>query len=246
MTTLKIQALSKVGLVRQNNEDMLSLGGLLLRDEAMTLTVDLDEKSQFYLLVSDGMGGHEFGERASQELLEHLGTCFKEGVFKEESFADDLREQVKSFNDRINQEAIDEGQLKPMGCTLTGVVWAHGKVYLLNAGDSRTYRFRNGILRPLTKDETIRAATGNPYASKALLNCIGGGAEGYLNVEDITDRILCGDSLLICSDGLSDMVTDEHLEVVLNESENPVDELYDIACHNGGIDNVSLIVAEIK
>jgi len=134
-------------MVRNNNEDMLSLGGIMLRDDTMNLSVDLDEKSQFYLLVSDGMGGHEYGERASQSLLEYLSECFKEGRFKEESFEDDLRFQVKSFSDHLNQQAKEEGQRLPMGCTLTGVVWAYGKTYLLNAGDSRTYRFRNGILQ---------------------------------------------------------------------------------------------------
>jgi len=246
MTAVKIQALSKVGMVRHNNEDMLSLGGLLLRDETLDLSVDLDEKSQFYLLASDGLGGHEFGERASQELLEFMAECFRDACFKEESYEDDLRSQVKSFNSQLNQEAIDDGQLKPMGCTLTGVVWAYGKVHLLNAGDCRTYLYRNGILRQLTKDETVRAIVGNPMASKALVNCIGAGVDGYLNVEDITDRIQSGDILLLCSDGLTDMVPDEEIEGVLAKPEHAADDLYALACNHGGVDNVSLIVAEIK
>ena len=243
---LEIQGLSKVGMVRTNNEDMISLGGILLRDDALSFPIQLDEESQFHLLVADGMGGHEYGERASQGLLEHLVQCFKEGLLKPESIEDDLRFQVRSFSVRLNHQAAEEGQQMPMGCTLTGVVWSQGKVYLLNAGDSRTYRFRNGILRQLTQDETVRAITGNPYDSKGLVNCIGAGCEGHLLVVDITERLSEGDQLLICSDGLTDMVPDEDIEKVLSEAENPADELYALACRNGGEDNVSIILAQIS
>lgn len=244
MIKLEIQGLSKVGMVRDNNEDMISLGGVLLRDDALSFPIELDEESQFHLLVSDGMGGHEFGERASQGLLEYLCECFKEGLFRPESIEDDLRFHVKAFSDRLNQEARAEGQQRPMGCTLTGVVWSQGKAYLINAGDSRTYRYRNGILRQLTQDETIRAITGNPYDSKGLVNCIGAGSEGNLTVEDLTDRFSEGDMLLICSDGLTDMAPDEDIEQVLATSAEPVDDLYAMACRNGGEDNVSIILAK--
>lgn len=246
MIQLQIQALSQVGLVRDNNEDMVSLGGILLRDDAMSLpTITLDEESLFYLLVADGMGGHEHGERASQGLLEHLDHCFKDGLIKADTLEDDLRFYVKMFNDELNQQAKEEGQVRPMGCTLTGIVWSQGKVYLLNAGDSRTYRYRDGILRQLTQDETMRGLTGNPTESKALLNCIGGGAEGNLTVEDLTERLHEGDILLLCSDGLTDMLSDEEIEQILGDSPQPVDELYEAACQRGGIDNVSIILAKI-
>lgn len=245
MTKLNIKALSQVGTVRTNNEDMLSLGGILLRDDELEFPIELDEESQFYLLVSDGMGGHESGERASQELLEYLGECFKEDIFKPESIEDDLRLHVMQFNDKLNQQAADEGQLKPMGCTLTGVVWSHGKALLINAGDSRTYRFRNGILRQLSQDETLRAITGNPDDSKGLINCIGAGSGGRLTIEEITERLHEGDQLLICSDGLTDMVSDEDIEKILSDSAQPTADLYAEACRNGGSDNVSIIIADL-
>ena len=242
---LDIQAMCKVGMVRDNNEDMISLGGVLLRDDEMAFPVELNETSQFFLLVADGMGGHEFGERASQGLLEYLNDCFKEKVFEEETFEEDLRVRVRQYNDDLNFRASEEGQWAPMGCTLTGVVWANGKAYLINAGDSRTYRFRNGILRQLTTDETERGITGHMYASKALLNCIGGGAEGRLMVEDLTERLRDGDLLLICSDGLTDMVCDAEIEEVLSQTEQPAYDLYKTASQNGGEDNISVIVARM-
>jgi protein phosphatase len=243
---LEIQALCQKGIVRDNNEDMVSVGGILLRDNEMAFPVELNDNSQFYLLVADGMGGHEHGERASEGLLNFLNDCFKENVFTSENIEDELRSRVKAFSDRLNQEAEAEGQSRPMGCTLTGVVWMNGRAYLLNAGDSRTYRMRNGILRQLTTDETPRGITGDPMAEKWLLNCIGGGAEGRLTVYEITERLLDGDVLLICSDGLTDMISDESIETILADYPQSAQELYEVACLNGGKDNVSIVVAKMS
>lgn len=245
MMKLNIEAVCQKGPVRDNNEDMVSLGGILLRDADMSFPVEIDESSQFYLLVADGMGGHEHGERASQGLLEYLDECFKENRFHADTIEDDLRLQVKTFSDRLNQEAKDEGQARPMGCTLTGMVWSHGKTLLINAGDSRTYRFRDGILRRITQDDTARGITDDPNESPYLLNCIGGGANGDLMVVDFTERLFDHDILLICSDGLTEMVPDESIEAILSTSEHPAQELYDTACAHGGLDNISVIVAKI-
>lgn len=245
MIKLDIQALSRVGMVRDNNEDMVSLGGILLRDDEMSFPIELDETSQFNLLVADGMGGHEHGERASQGLLEHLNNCFKDDLFHADTIEEELRSQVKAYSDRLNQEAAEERQSRPMGCTLTGFVWSHGRTLLLNAGDSRTYRYRDGILRRITQDDTLRDITGNPYESKALLNCVGGGAQCDLMVVDFSQRLLHNDMILICSDGLTDMLGDEDIEQILDLSPQPVDELYKAACERGGIDNVSIILAKI-
>jgi protein phosphatase len=245
MMKLTIEAVCQKGPKRDNNEDMVSLGGILLRDADMSFPVEIDESSQFYLLVADGMGGHEHGERASQGLLEYLDECFKENRFHADTIEDDLRFQVKTFSDRLNEEAREEGQVRPMGCTLTGMVWSHGKALLINAGDSRTYRLRDGILRRITQDDTARGITGDPNESPYLLNCIGGGANGDLMVVDFTERLHDGDLLLICSDGLTEMVPDETIEDILSSSEHPAQELHDTACANGGIDNISVIVAKI-
>ena len=246
MMKLTIEAVCQKGPKRDNNEDMVSLGGILLRDADMSFPVEINESSQFYLLVADGMGGHEHGERASQGLLEYLDECFKENRFHADTIEDDLRFQVKTFSDRLNEEAREEGQVRPMGCTLTGMVWTHGKALLINAGDSRTYRLRDGILRRITQDDTARGITGDPNESPYLLNCIGGGANGDLMVVDFTERLHDGDLLLICSDGLTDMLDDEAIEKILSTSERPASNLYAEACRNGGYDNISIILAKIS
>jgi protein phosphatase len=242
---VEIDALCHKGLVRDNNEDALSIGGLILRDKVANVTVDTPEEGFFYLLVADGMGGHEDGEEASEFTLNELKEKFNDHMIGADSFEDDIRKIVNTTSIKLNLMAAEKGQQLPMGCTLTGVVWHYGHLWLINAGDSRTYRFRNGMLRQLTTDETERGITGDPNAEKFLLNCIGGGQDGRLAIDDLDDKVLQEDTLLICSDGLTDMVTDEQLEEALTEGATAAD-LYRLACEGGGVDNVSVILARIK
>ena len=241
---LGIQAICDRGLLRDRNEDALSVNGLFLRDDAVELSVDIPEEGFFYLLVSDGMGGHEKGEEASRFAQEEMEEQFAFHHIRPDSFEDDVREAARYINFKLNRAAAEAGQQRPMGCTLTGVVWHYGRTWLVNAGDSRTYRFREGMLRQFTTDETERGITGNPGASKLLLNCLGGGAEGRLAVDDLEGKLLEGDVLLICSDGLCDMVSDEEIETALADGATASD-LLRMACEAGGADNVSIILARV-
>ncbi len=241
---IKIDALCHKGLVRENNEDALSIGGFVLRDDTASLTADTPESGSFYLFVSDGMGGHEDGEVASMFTFDVINEKFGQHLIGEYSFEDDMRAMVRDISARLNRMAAEKGQQRPMGCTLTGVVWHYGHAWLINAGDSRTYRLRNGMLRQLTIDETERGVTGNPNASKLLLNCLGGGCEGRLAVTSLDGKLLEDDILLICSDGLCDMATDNQIESAIAEGATAAD-LYHIACEGGGVDNVSIILATI-
>ena len=242
---VEIDALCQKGLVRDNNEDALSVGGIILRNNVTNFTVDISEGGFFYLLVSDGMGGHEDGEEASEFTLNELKEKFEQKQIGANSFEDDMRKMTNTISTQLNQMAAEKGQQLPMGCTLTGIVWHYGKIWLVNAGDSRTYRYRNGMLRQLTIDETECGITGDPNAEKYLLNCIGAGQEGRLTIIDMEGKLLEDDILLICSDGLTDMVTDEQLEEALEEGATAAD-LYRLACEGGGVDNVSVILARIK
>jgi protein phosphatase len=241
---LGIQAVCDRGLLRDQNEDALSVNGLLLRDDAVDLTVDIPEEGFFYLLVSDGMGGHEKGEEASRFALEEMEEQFSFHHIQPDSFEDDVREAARYINFKLNRAAAEDGQQRPMGCTLTGVVWHYGRIWLVNAGDSRTYRFREGMLRQLTVDDTERGLTGDPEASKLLFNCLGAGADGLMSVEDLGGKLLEGDILLVCSDGLCDMVPDEGIEAALTEGATASD-LLRLACDAGGADNVSIILARV-
>jgi len=241
---LDIQAVCHKGLVREMNEDAVSVGGLFLRDDSTSLVVNTPDDGFFYLLVSDGMGGHDAGEEASYFTLDELKEQFALHQIRPESFEDDIREAAHYITFKLNGFAAERGQQYPMGCTLTGVVWHYGRVWLVGAGDSRTYRLRGGMLRQLTTDETERGLTGDPNADKRLLNCLGGGTQGHISVEDITDKLSEGDTILVCSDGLTDMVADDELEQALCEGASATDLLLR-ACQAGGADNISIILAKI-
>ncbi|MGN0191209.1 MAG: PP2C family protein-serine/threonine phosphatase [Candidatus Cryptobacteroides sp.] len=241
---LYIQAICHKGLVRENNEDAVSIGGLFLRDDDTEITVTTLADGFFYLLVSDGMGGHEMGEEASQYTLETLSGKFSNHEISADNFEDDLRDCIYGISSKLNERAVQTGQTAPMGCTLTGIIWHYGRTWLVNAGDSRTYRFREGMLRQLTTDETARGISGDPEASKLLLNCVGGGAAGHLKIESLDDKLLEGDQILVCSDGLCDMVTDDEIEEIIGSDGNIVD-LMRKACENGGADNISIILAKV-
>ena len=235
---LSIQAVCHKGLVRDNNEDALSIGGFFLRDDTSELTVTTPEEGFFYLLVSDGMGGHERGEEASEFTLEQIQERLSAHEITQERFEDDLRDAVADISRTLNERAYADGQERPMGCTLTGVIWHYGKTYLVNAGDSRTYRFRGGILRQLTTDETERGITGDNNASKLLLNCIGGGCKNsYMDIVRMTDDIQPSDIYLLCSDGLSDMLNDQQIEVLLKSGAD-ADALCLAAIEAGGYGSV--------
>lgn len=249
---IHIQALCHKGMVRENNEDAISINGVYLRDDSIKLTVEANDKGYFYLLVSDGMGGHEKGEAASEISLSEIKEQFAFFDIKPETFERDMQEAGHYISFKLNRAAHDQGQEKPMGCTLTGIVWSFGETYLINAGDSRTYRFRDGMLRQLTTDQTERGYTNNPEASKALLNCLGGGLDGKIMVERITGKIIEDDLVLVCSDGLTDMLTDDEIEAILRAGltehdmvDGLAEQLKEKACELGGYDNISIILAKL-
>ena len=165
---IDIQAISDKGRVRENNEDALSIGGVFLRDDAMNLTVDVQENAVFYLLVSDGMGGHEKGEEASEITLSELKEQFAMNEIRPDTFSDDIDEAGKYISFKLNNAASEQGQAKPMGCTLTGVVWHYGKIYLTDRGiwvARQVDQELNAILahfppvsQPLTQEEQFAAA----------------------------------------------------------------------------------------
>lgn len=245
---LYIQAVSDVGVRRSNNEDMISVGGIMLRDSSLDFPVEMEssDESYFYLLISDGMGGHEDGEKASGYLLETIRESFASGRVRTETAEEDLMDIVRDVSESLNLQAAEAGQSKPMGCTLTGVIWTGGRTLLVNAGDSRTYRLRDGFLKQLTTDETESGITYDENADKLLLNAIGGGSFGRLVVEDISDRLMDGDMLLVCSDGLTDMVSDDDIESIMSSEAYPAQKLMEAANTNGGIDNISVITVVVE
>lgn len=233
---LSVDALSVAGPVRENNEDMLSIAGRMLRDKALRVT-DEDAGDYWYAFVADGMGGHERGEEASAELQEYLRDCFTMGDFSEEDFEADFIRSVEYVSARLNARSAYLGLERQMGTTLCGIVWYHGRAYLVNAGDSRMYRWRDGLLEQLSEDQEDSGGL--------LTNCIGGGLQGTPVVRDITGEVGEDDVLVICSDGISSFVPGDEIEYYLTVSGSPAADLCDRAAVNGGTDNASVAVIRI-
>jgi len=247
---LQYAGATHVGMKRDHNEDNLVL---------------LPEQNLF--VVADGMGGHGFGEVASQISVDTLGSFFKDTnddadatwpfkPDKELSYEENrVVAGMKLANRNIFETAQADTRYKNMGTTIVGVHWANEKAIIGHVGDSRCYRIRSGEITLLTEDHSllndykkIQALTPEEEAAFQYKNIIvrALGMKEAVLVDVSTQDVEEGDILLLCSDGLSGEVTDEAmLELVkqhIDDLDSAVQALIKSACDNGGKDNVTVIL----
>ena len=220
-----------VGMVRTVNEDALLTTGPEL------------------FALADGMGGYAAGETASREALQVLqqeAEKFKELTGTELCTA--MRETVQQANKHIRQMAQNEIQYHDMGTTLVAVyLAADGKAYAVNVGDSRLYTWSAGTLQQVTRDHsyvTAQEAFKHPQKN-IILRAVG--AEDELEVDCFTLELTADTKLLLCSDGLSDMVDDRQISEILqaHQTAEAAEVLLEAALDNGGRDNISLILIDL-
>jgi PPM family protein phosphatase len=199
--------------------------------------------------VADGMGGHLGGEVASRLAIETLHVQFihRRGT---------LAEQVREANRAVYERSTHDPSVAGMGTTLTAVVVDGDRIRLAHVGDSRAYLFRAGELRALTEDHTLvqrmveRGEVTSDEASvhpqrNVLTRVIG--TEPDVVVDEGLIDLAFGDRVLLCSDGLTAMVTDEDIASILRESSDPrvaVDRLVRAANDAGGVDNVTVVLLD--
>ena len=244
---LDIYCISDIGCVRSGNQDMIGAGLYLIRDGEQGMSLEFGSGNSF-LLVSDGMGGHEHGELASSYTLEELRAAVYDPGRDWSRPERTLAEEIQRISTELDLKSVGMQLGKAMGCTLTGFVRAGGKTLLVNVGDSRCYRLRGGMLRRLSCDQTLHERDMVPLPEgKALYSCIGAGATPEPDIQDYGGRLLPGDRLLICSDGLTDMVDENDIELLLAEGQpsRAAGLLVEQAKFAGGRDNVSVAVADI-
>jgi PPM family protein phosphatase len=239
---ISVHALSDVGLVRKNNEDFWK---------------QLPEE-QFFILA-DGMGGHQAGEVAARETVELLGKLFRERYpfcRNLEEIKKMLSEIIKEVNRSIYQLGHQHSAYKGMGSTLCCcLLRAEGLIYA-HVGDSRIYLFRDGNLQKLTSDHSllqelidlgqISEQQGEEFLYKNIITQAMG-TESVKPPIGVID-LLPGDSILMCTDGLSDLVNKKELQEILNtykESE-AAEVLLKKALGKGGLDNITLVLISIK
>ena len=226
---------SDKGLMRDINEDSVVLQRDIVSEAQMVLSTEQD--SPILMAVADGVGGKNAGEIASGVVAEDFLSGFSDvGSI---SF-NDLRLQAEEWTEKTNEHLLDlslkNETYRNMASTLAAVVLNEDVVFAMNIGDSRIYRFRDGYLRQLTEDHSV--------GEHLIYNALGASQSVFVDCFDISDMLLDGDALLICSDGLFDMVSESIIEDSLKQKFSPA-QLVALANEAGGKDNISVIVAWI-
>lgn len=247
-------ARSHLGNVREGNEDNLFVNGEFIPLHARNRPVSIDGVAEepCVFAVCDGMGGEEYGEVAAYITVQKIAR-FQELI---RTSAEDQLEQTVGDCIREAEWAVraETGQGKNGGTTLALSVIANGKVHCFNMGDSRIYAMKNGNLRQVTNDHTWMAEKmrlTRPLTEELIrenlhkiTRCIGIGSESGA---DSYPPLVGRHRLLICSDGMTDMVNDAELEETLARDSSTAaaaDSLLSLALHKGGYDNTTLIVID--
>ena len=239
---------SRVGCVRENNEDMVLVGEHFVRDGKLHVQVDLAEKDRYLIALADGMGGHNSGEVASSDVLHNIQFYY--GDIPSGLTPGDLNESfcewLESMNNTLDAKGRTDIELKNMGTTFVALSYYEKEFYWLNCGDSRMYRMREGKLEQVTTDHSLSNLMGSSAHSNVITNCIGGGCKtSFLDMVQYTDNVQPGDVFVLCSDGLNDMISDAEIESILLSGKN-APALCDAAIEAGGYDNVSVVVIRVE
>ncbi|AUJ32376.1 MAG: Stp1/IreP family PP2C-type Ser/Thr phosphatase [Liquorilactobacillus nagelii] len=236
---------SDIGQVRERNEDYV---GLFKNRAGIRFAV-----------VADGLGGHRGGDVASEMAVSHLGYQFETTIFTDPHVgAKWLEEQVKQENQLILQRANQFSDLTGMGTTLVCALFFGKRAVLANIGDSRGYLLRDDKLFQLTEDHSlvnelvkrgqISSEEARHHPQKNIITrTLGVSDEAVLDQQLI--ELLPGDLLLLCTDGLTNMLEDQQLlETLLNSTTLSVkcENLIKQANEAGGKDNITVLAAAVQ
>ncbi|MEU6815679.1 Stp1/IreP family PP2C-type Ser/Thr phosphatase [Streptomyces sp. NPDC046860] len=234
--SLRFAAGSHKGMIREGNEDSGYAGPRLLA-------------------IADGMGGQAAGEVASSEVISTLVTL--DDDVPGSDILTSLGNAVRRANEQLRTMVEEDPQLEGMGTTLTALLWTGQRLGLVHVGDSRAYLLRDGMLSQITQDHTwvqrlvdegrITEEEANAHPQRALLmRALGSG--DHVDPDLSIREVRAGDRYLICSDGLSGVVSHQTMEEALASYQGPqetVQELIQLALRGGGPDNITVIIADV-
>lgn len=248
---LSVGASTDKGLVRQNNEDNFYVS---------------EEAGLF--LVADGMGGHASGEVASKIAVEVVrdffdavkaGKHLQLGTYRDEfsEAANQLASAMRLANQAIYEAAKGNPAWQGMGTTMAAVIVNKRRLAIAHVGDSRVYLVRSGSIEQLTDDHTLvseqvkrdlisREEAKQSEMKNVLTRAVGVGPEVEVDLDELS--LLEGDSLLLCSDGLTTMIDEDQMMAVVATSDDPksaCERLIALANENGGRDNITVVVAHL-
>jgi PPM family protein phosphatase len=220
---------SSVGLVRTNNEDSAYVGRQLCA-------------------VADGLGGHVAGEVASAAVIESLRSY--DVNVPAADLAGTMSRAVGEANARLLRKIEKDPRLAGMGTTLTAMLWSGSTAVLAHIGDSRAYLLRQGRLKQITEDHSLGMLLADVAGSARPASVIVRYLDGQPDRSpDLAVREVCaGDRYLLCSDGLSEVVTPGQLREVLVSVEDTgkiAGQLVALANEHGGPDNITVVVIDV-
>ena len=234
------EARSADGLLRSGNEDSAFVSGRLVA-------------------VADGMGGHAGGEVASRiaiQTLQKLSPLLTNTEIDSDSVEDLLLHSLFTIDSEIGEYADEATELRGMGTTLTALLIVNDSVALLHVGDSRCYRLRGNTLEQLSNDHTViqelldqgtisqSEVADHPQRSVLTQALMGQGTVvPVLQMYEVKEK----DRFLLCSDGLSSVLTEKEIKTLLKKSDKAqaVKSLIDATYINGAPDNVTIIIADV-
>lgn len=237
---LRFTGLSDVGLVRSANQDAYYI----------------DPEGQFFI-VADGMGGHAGGEEASRIAIQAIQADLVESWNSDKPTSSLLLDAFSRANKAIVQDQQKHPQRSDMGTTAVAVIFRGQQVYCAHVGDSRLYRLRSLELQQITQDHTwvaraVKAGELTPEEVRVhpyrhiLLQCLGREELHQIDVQELD--VQPGDRLLLCSDGLTEELSDQliasHLQSL--DIDQAVFDLVEAAKANGGHDNITVVIGEIN
>jgi protein phosphatase len=266
---VKAFGLTHLGCVRKTNEDQF-----LVADLAKTMRIRHtslpepkvqfgDERAHIFL-VADGMGGHAAGEYASamavtaieQFTLNTFKWFFHPGGADAQRVLTQFQTALREAEARIFEMTSEHPDLRGMGTTVTMAYHLDGQLCIVHAGDSRAYMYEEGELRQVTHDHTLAADLVRKGALKPddvarhrlrnLITNVVGGNEALHFVESHALQLQAGDRLLLCSDGLTEMLSNGVIAAVLREEPDPeaaCTKLVALANEAGGRDNITVVIA---
>ncbi|MCL1996024.1 MAG: Stp1/IreP family PP2C-type Ser/Thr phosphatase [Defluviitaleaceae bacterium] len=236
---------SHVGKIRTTNQDAF----FVLNENAGSLP-------NLYI-VADGMGGHLGGDVASKTSIVSFYDYISNNPCPKDNILDFLIEGTKQSNAHVYEKSRNDEKFRGMGTTFTSLCIFNNKGYVTHIGDSRLYLINNNGMKLLTVDhsfvnELVQSGKITPkdalYHPKRHILTRALGTEPYVVVDGFVFDVNPLDRILICTDGLTNMIEEEYIEKVIqtNTIENAVDILVLLANENGGTDNITSILIEIE